>query len=201
MKSGLKRITTLFIVCCFLFACCASFTKAEEVNTHSIIGYGPIAGDLILPSSTLVHENKLYVLDQYGITVFDLASKKVVHKHLLDNQSFLSDYESPETIRSVIKNFTLGPPSILYEVLGLGRKQAYYTQKKYYVQPSLCLDSKNRLYISAQDGIHVLSIDTFNPITIIPYPSVLSEKPKETYQIVISMKLYQDQLFLMKTIT
>ncbi|MCK5849208.1 MAG: hypothetical protein KAH01_08450 [Caldisericia bacterium] len=155
IKTSFKRLL-MCVLCCFLFLSFSSFTVADEKNTSSVIGYGPIAEDLILPSSTLIHENKLYVLDQYSITVFDVSSKKVISKHLIDYQNFLPDYESPENFLSVIQDFTVGPASILTEVLGIGPKQMLYTQKKYYVQPSMCLDSKNRLYVTAQDGIHVL---------------------------------------------
>jgi hypothetical protein len=197
--TNFKRLVTC-ILCCFLLISFSSFTEADEKNKSTIIGYGPIAGDLVKPSSTLVYDDKLYVLDQTGISVFDLQTKKLIHKHLASYQkNFLADFEDVQNLYSFYDNLFKGHIDC-FSPRGKNKDFSKYAQQKYYVQPTMCLDSGHTLYISSQEGIHVLSIESMELHKTIPYPKELLEQVNDNYVNIITFKLYQGQIYFLKTV-
>ncbi|MDD4615386.1 MAG: hypothetical protein PHI40_08305, partial [Caldisericia bacterium] len=200
MKTMFNRLVSLCVVCCLLFVFCFTFAEADEKKQSTIIGYGPVAGDLVQPSSTVVHDGKLYVLDQTGISVFDLETKKLIDKHLASYQKdVLSNLESVQDLDSYNYGLTRSLP-LNYSPVGENLYSSIFTNQPYYVQPAMCLDSNQNLYIASQDGIQVLSIESMTPKTVLSYPKEIIEQEKDTYINIVTMKLYNDQLFLLKTV-
>jgi hypothetical protein len=183
-----------------LFAFSLSLAEADE-NLHSpIVGYGPIAGDLVQPSSTLVHDGKLYVLDQTGISVFDIETKKLINKHLASYQkNFLSDLAKIPNLLALCENLCNGYINC-FSPLGEDTSFSMYFNQKYYVQPTMCLDSNDHLYIASQDAIHVLSIESLELLKTLPYPKELLIGPDSSRMNVITMKLYKDEIYFLKTV-
>jgi hypothetical protein len=174
--------------------------EADEKKQSTIIGYGPIAGDLVQPSSTVVHDGKLYVLDQTGISVFDLETKKLIDKHLASYQKdVLFNLEKVHDLYSYHYRLSRSMP-INYSPIGESLYSSIYTNQQYYVQPAMCLDSKQNLYIASQEGVHVLTIESMTPKTVLSYPKEIVEQEKDTDINIVTMKLYNDQLFLLKTV-
>ncbi|MCK5848137.1 MAG: hypothetical protein KAH01_02935, partial [Caldisericia bacterium] len=199
IKTNLKRLF-MCILCFFLVVSFSSFTVADEKSKSTIIGYGPIAGDLVQPSSTVEYDGKLYVLDITGISVFDIETKELIDKHVVSCQkNFLPDFEKIENLYSFYDNLSKGYISC-FSPMGKNLDYSEYAHKEYYVQPTMCLDSDHNLYIASQDGIHVLSIDSMNSLRVISYPGMLLEQTEDNYINIITMKMYQDKIFLLKTV-
>jgi len=200
MKPIFNRLVSLCVVCCLLFVFCFSLAEADEKERSTIIGYGPIAADLVEPSSTIIHDGKLYVLDQTGISVFDLETKKLTDKHLASYQkNFLSDLKKVPNLLALCENLCNGY-ILCYSPLGEEARYSIYFHQKYYVQPTMCIDSNQNLYIASQDGIHVLSIESLELLKTLPYPKELLEQKNDHYVNIITCKLYKDQIYLLKTV-
>jgi hypothetical protein len=200
MKYVVSKRFFVCILCGLLFIFSFSLAEADEKKQSTIIGYGPIAGDLIKPSSSVVSDGKLYVLDQTGISIFDLETQKLIDKHHASYQmDILSNVETVKDLCSYHYGLTRSLP-LNYSPIGESLYSSIYTNRPYYVQPAMCLDSNQNLYIASQDGIHVLSIESMTPKTILSYPKEILEQEKDTYINIITMKLYNDQLFLLKTV-
>ncbi len=123
-------------------------------------------------------DGKLYVLDQTGVSIFDLDSHKLIDKHHASYQmDILSNVETVKDLCSYHYGLTRSLP-LNYSPIGESLYSSIYTNRPYYVQPAMCLDSNQNLYIASQDGIHVLSIESMTPNTILSYPKEILEPEK-----------------------
>lgn len=181
----MKRTLILFLVIiCFVLP--SKTTTAEPPADHVIAGYGPLPGYLYIPYGMKVIKNQLFVLDQFGVSVFDLYDKNFIKRFsidilLVDEISWLDVFK-----HTWVDDFTAGC------LQGIPRNHESMSWSR--LHKSMEADSKGLLYIQLHYTQSKNKIYVVDPISEkVVRTILLSGGDAYSYQIV------KDILFLIKT--
>jgi len=181
----MKKSLVLFLLVIFFIVQTKSTSEGATAE-HVIAGYGPLPGYLYVPYGLEIYNNQLFVLDQFGISVFNLSNKNFIRRFpidilQLDEISWLKVFKSTS-----VDDFTAGC------LQGIPRNSDFMSWGG--LHTSMESDSKGLLYIQlhytqSKNKIYVVDPISEKVVRII----LLSGGDAYSYQIV------NDMLFLVKT--
>ena len=179
----------------------SAFVKANPDGNykHTIVGNGIVNGEFFTPSSVQIHRDKFYVLDQFGISSFDLASRKFLQRILVDHEdSQTASWENRNTWIHFVKTISKGMLGMLDTSGGLSLKLPG-TNTNTTAKDTFCFDSFGKLYLMNESNISVLDPETGVLIQKIKVPESKEpvEDPKK--QVSFTFKIYNDKIYILKT--
>ena len=79
----MNRLMAFFLLTLLCFTPITNgFGKAN--SNHIIAGYGLVGGELFSPKSMQIFENKLFVIDEFGVSSFDLETQQFIKRLPVD---------------------------------------------------------------------------------------------------------------------
>lgn len=171
---------------------------------HKIAGYGAVKGDLYTPTSSCIHNQQLYVLDNFGISVFDLSNKQLVKQfktnHITTDSSQI--WNDPKTWTDFVSSFSQGLLGMMEGLLlGSGGLGLLNSNSPLQVKADLFFDSTGRLFLFSNKGIQQLNPNDGTLISEKPCPELEMENPEEETTIFMSSKLINDKLYILKSLS
>jgi hypothetical protein len=161
---------------------------------HIITGYGAISGDLFSPNSSAIFNDSLYILDNFGISVYDLATKQLKNKFPVDLGRSDKKWQDPKTWVSFVQNFRDGFMGMMEGLLPgkrIGDFPGYSESDE--IKPDITFDSKGNLYSLTKEGIKVINRENGQILNTIPLPQMVNQK-----NITYALKIYEDQFYLLQ---
>jgi len=177
--------------------------EAKNNNTQKkdrILGYGPIGGDLILPRSSIIYEEKLFVLDQYGLSLFDANNHQFIKRFKVDQKKEDSLFwENPNNWTDLYLSLSYIPPFFLKNSYGYREAKNVFVSDSFF-RNEMSIDNANNLYILRKNEFLVFNMlsEVFTRSIIIPDEITYKTLNNIFY---FTFHIYQDKIFLLKTTT
>jgi hypothetical protein len=201
MKS---KLVVLFLVCFLVMP--FSRIDSQENYRHIITGHGPVEGDLFAPKSLATFNNILYVLDQYGVSLFDLSSKDFIRNFPVgmkredtDNREIQKlSTKDPDYWVAMLKDYS--NLNILENMNQMGSGEVTFTSYRTY-KIDMNLDSKGQVYILDMGYIQVYDPSSgklLKTIQLPPEAQIMKDKDRSRYR--YTFKIVNDKIFLVKYI-
>lgn len=195
----MKRLITFFLLTLLCFAP-ISYGLGKANSNHIIAGYGPVAGELFAPTNVQFFEDKMLVLDQFGISTFDVSTRKYLSRFAVDfgrtdddrkevKSNFLEDQS---TWINLFKNFSKSSFLSYLVPKGSGKVDGLAILNEKY---KFSLDSTGNCYIFTTKGIQVYQSDG-TLLKSLPIPENKDIEQNQDFASIESIKIYQDKLFL-----
>jgi hypothetical protein len=201
VKKMISLLVSILLVTPILFVQAAPSAGLE----HKIAGYGPVKGDLNVPSSSVIQGNKLYVLDTFGISIYDLASKQIDNQFTVDLGTSNSNqiWEDPKTWATFLKSFSGGLMGMMEGML-TGSGSIFGTtgsSENVLTKSDLMFDSKGNLFILTKNGIQQFDPTNGTLIKSLPIPEKDQIKPDDVKRYVYTSKIINDKFYVMQNVT
>jgi len=205
LKMKFMQKSFSLIVALILIAPIMNTKAAPPIDLeHKIAGYGAVKGDLYAPSSTKIVGNQMFVLDTFGVSTYDLTTKKLLNQFKVDlgTSSMRQQWDDPKTWIEFMKSFSGGLMGMMEGLMtGKGFMGLPSTNDKIAMKSDLCFDSKGNLFILSKKGIQHYDPTTGLLIKTLPVPEPENPKPDETKRILYSSKIVNDKLYLLQSIS
>lgn len=198
-----SRIVSL-MVSLFLVLPVLTFAAPIAGLDHKIAGYGAVAGDLYSPISSSIYNNQLYVLDQLGISIFDLSSKQLSKqfKYAYIPTNDTQAWDDPKTWAAFLSSFSNGILGLMEGLLmGSGGLGSIDSSSANFIKPDLHFDSAGRLFLVSNQGIQQLNPNTGALISTVAIPETRPSNPEEKISVTMVSKLINDKLYMLQTVS
>jgi hypothetical protein len=171
---------------------------------HKIAGYGAVKGDLYAPISSCIYKNQLYVLDNFGISIYDLSSKQLLkqfnYPYLPMNNAQI--WNDPKTWADFISSFSNGILGLAEGLfMGSGGLGSLGSTGANYIKPDLYFDSAGRLFLVSNKGIQELDPSDGALISTVAIPEATPSNPEEETSVTIVSKLINDKLYMLQAVS
>jgi len=181
-----KILTSLLIVFFILLSSLFNFSKTvsgEEVINHKIAGYGPLGGDFLLPTSAKFDDKYFYIMDTFGISIFDIKSGEFVKelKVSTGQSEFVSQIFEINSFFQILRMMKEPEEDPLGKV-------------EYIPTIDFALDSKGLIYVLGFDGINIYRPETGEILNKIPIS--IPKEFKEKRVNIVSFKIYKDIAYI-----
>ncbi len=195
----LKVLVSLFVVFSVLIGSvfAGNFSvMGREILDHKVAGYGPLMGDLLLPTSVKFDSKYFYVMDSFGISLFDVKSKDFVKEIKID-----IGYSEIITNNFNVNNFlyllqalkSTSDPSILIKSFSSPLEKINYI-------PTIdfALDSKGLIYVLGFNGINIYETQNGERVGKIDINFLPEEvDTKNLSSRIASFKIYNDNIYFL----
>jgi hypothetical protein len=194
---NIKKLIPSILILFLLVTPISSKAEPDENYPHTIAGYGAISGDLISPNSSQIFGDSLYVLDNFGITVYDITTQQIKNKFPVDLGQSDKNWEEPNTWVSLITNFRDGFMGLMKDLLPgkrIGDFPGYTPSDE--IKPDISVDSKGNLFSLTKQGIRQINREDGSILKTIPLSQVDTSQKGTAY----ALKIYEDQFYLLKAV-
>lgn len=190
---NLKRLTSLLIVLFVFFGSLFSFNELTfgEVVNQKIAGYGPLQGDLLLSSSAKFDDKYIYIMDSFGISMFDRESGDFVKEIKVNTgqSEFYSQIFEVNSFFQLIK--AMEDTAVLMNLLS-----SLLDKVNYIPTIDFALDSKGLIYFLDFDGISIYNPKNNELLDKIDL-NLTEENHKEKSIKFVSFKIYEDSIYIL----
>ena len=196
-----SKFVSLLVSFFLLLPVLAIAAPVADLN-HKIAGYGAVKGDLYAPSSSCIHNNQLFVLDNFGISIFDLSNKQLVNQfktyHISSDSSAI--WNDPTTWIDFITSFSKGLLGLMEGLLlGTGGLGSISSPGLVQVKADLYFDSTGRLFLFSQKGIQQIDPGNGTLISTKPILELDAPNPEEKTRTTVASKLINDKIFILQS--
>lgn len=184
-----RRFISCLLSLVFLVSLLTVVPSARADQKHVTAGYGPVYGNLVMPTICKIVKDTIYVMDSYGISYFSLPDNQFIARFNVDlgNADSIESMNDPKLWLELIKELT-NP-----ELFGSGIPTDLIPTN-FMVSTSIEADTKGDLYISGYNGIS--QVDPKGQlIQLIPYPEAIIPINEQENSI-LSFIAVKDRLFL-----
>jgi len=184
-----RRFISCFLSFLFLFSLLSKMPVVKADQKHVIAGYGPVYGNLVMPTICKIVGDTIYVMDSYGVSYFSLPDKQFITRFDVDlgNADTVEAMNDPKIWLELIKGLAG------FADIGSGLPTDLLPTN-FMVFTSIEADTKGDLYISGSNGISHLD-PKGQLIQLIPYPEAINPKNEEESSI-LNFTMVNDGLFL-----
>jgi len=188
-----KRYVHLFIISVLIFHILfqtTSFSLGSESRNHVIAGFGPIEGTLWRPTLLSYCNDKMFVFDYFGVSIFQMPEKaylKRINLHFNDSENnssraFWKEWFTKEHNNNRVSKILNTPRFILDE------------NRWYYID--MAFDSDGNLYVMGKGEIIVFQVDSWTETKRLPIPT-LDIPANPDYGIVYNqLELHKDKIYI-----
>lgn len=164
-----------------------------EILSHKIAGYGPMEGDLLLPISSKFDDKYFYVMESFGISMFDVKSGDFVKELKVDTgySEFMLDSFDVNTFFRILKGITdFSGLTDFFKVL--------YEKVDYIPNVDFALDSEGLIYVLGFGGINIYEPEKGERIGKIDI-NFLPKKAESEDLVLrsVSFKIYNDIVYVL----
>lgn len=180
--------------------------EPTEKRQHTIAGYGPVYGELFSPKSMQIFGDKVYVIDEFGVSSFDLKTKEFIKRFPVDlgRENPENGMESEELMDESqtwidwLQN--PGSSNFLRRIVPFGSGNVYpsvFDSRAHKID--LNMDSKGLIYLLGMKGIQVYDPESGNIQNTFPIPVIEPINDSRTEINMYSMKVYQDKIYILQS--
>jgi hypothetical protein len=195
----MNRWITSFLLTLLTFSPISNSLGKANSN-HIIAGYGAVGGDLFVPTNVQFFGGKMLVLDQFGVSTFEVVTRKFLSRFPVDlgrtdkqgkeiNSTFL---EEQATWMEIFKNFSYKTFLSFIAPKGPGNVDGPASLN---VRNKFTIDSTGNCYLLGSKEIQVYQSDG-TMLKSLPIPENKDFKSKQDTVLIDSIKIYEDKLFL-----
>lgn len=198
MKLFQKFFSVLLVLILIAPTLKANAAPSAELE-HNIAGYGAVKGDFYTPTSSKIVGNLLYVLDTFGVSAYDLTSKKLINQFQVDlgKSSMREKWQDPKTWIEFLNSFSAGLTGMMVGLMGGSGLTSMLTTDEYVsMKPDLCFDSKGNLFILCQKGIQQYDTTSGLLVKTLPIPELNNETTDVTKRIIYVSKIVDDKIYI-----
>jgi len=204
----MKKFTQIIAIFLLISFCLAPFPKSIGVpeSTHSIAGYGPVYGELFSPKSMQIFGDKVFVIDEFGVSSFDIATRQFIKRFPVDlgredletGEELVVSMDDSQTWVDWLQN--PGSSNFLRRIVPFGSGNVFY-----YIFDSrankidLNIDSNGLIYLMGMKGIQVYNPETGELLRTITVPIVVPIEDPATEMNYFTSKIYQDKLVVLQS--
>lgn len=184
-----RRFISCLLSLAFLVSLLTVGPSARADQKHVTAGYGPVYGNLVMPSKCKIVKDTIYVMDGYGISYFSLPDNQFISRFNVDLGSTGATelMNDPKLWLELIKGMSG------FADIGSGFPTDLVSTN-FLISVDIEADSKGDLFISGYNGISHLD-GTGKLIQLIPYPEAFTPKDDTEISSVI-FTIVNDKLYL-----
>lgn len=199
MKLFSKMIALLILASLILVSPLAKAAPAANM-THRIAGYGPTFGEYVMPKTLNFFNKKIYIQDQFGISIIDQVTRHLDNRFPIDtgSEKINQHWDNPNSWLQFLKGFSSGMmgmmnPGSSSSLLLPGFSNGSLLKSK------ICFDSTGNLYVSGINNLQVYNASTGKLSTTIAFPQIEAAIKDTESPTSFSYKIYQDKIFLLES--
>jgi len=170
-----REVVSVFISIVILFSLCSfsSLPSVKGQNESTIIGYGPIGGDLVMPYAGSYADGIVYIADIFGISLFEAETGTFIRRFPVESPMY-KDLQLVDSLRMISSIFGNGP------VINPGQ---YTPQENITIKPSLQILSTNEcVIVEDAKSLSVYSLVEGKKVRSIPIPEFSSPHEESSVQ-------------------
>lgn len=194
------KIIAFFTVFSILLS--AQPTKASPIAnmTHRIAGYGPVFGEYVMPKTIQFFNNKIYIQDQFGISIVDQKSRHLDKRFPINtgSEEINKHWDKKESWLDFFSSFSMGLMGMMDPGSSSGLLFPGLTNSSL-LKSKISFDSTGKLYVPGVDYLSVYQPETGALLSTINFPPIKQAKEDIENPTSFICKIYHDQLFLLES--
>jgi len=105
-----RKIVAVFISVAILFSLCSfsSLLSVQGQDETTIIGYGPVGGDIVMPYAGSYADGIVYIADMFGISLFEAETGSFIRSFPVESPMY-KDLQLIDSLRMISSLFSNGP--------------------------------------------------------------------------------------------
>ncbi len=183
-----RKIVSVFISVAILFSLCSfsSLLSVQGQNETTIIGYGPVGGDIVMPYAGSYADGIVYIADIFGISLFEADTGAFIRSFPVESPMY-KDLQLIDSLRMISTLFSNGP------MMNPGQ---FTPQETTTISPSLQILSTNEcVIVEDAKSLSVYSLDEGKKVRSISLPEIST--PHEDGYVQSMYCTVDDQLYIL----
>ena len=196
----MKIIQSLLIIILLVTQVSGNSTQNKTQNEDKITGFGPIGGDLILPRSSIIYQEKLFVLDQYGLSLFNLETRQFIKRFPNDSSyNDVSFWNEPGNWINTFSYLSKGFSFLLMNPFNFCDPESIPNTKPHF-RNEMNMDSADNIYILIKNKFIVFNIKLEKFVKTIEIQEEVISLIKNQINY-FTFHIYKDKIYLLKITT